>query len=59
MTRGAFIRAVKGLVGDGKPLSSLTKEQQENNRLATFKAMAAFNPKESTFIRRIANDPAD
>ena len=56
MIRGAFIRAVKGLEDDGKPLSSLIREQLENNPLATLKAMAAFNPKESNVTQREITD---
>lgn len=56
MIRGAFIRAVKGLEDDGKPLSTLIREQLENNPLATLKAMAAFNPKESNVTQRETRD---
>ena len=59
MIRGAFIRAVKGLEDDGKPLSSLIREELENNPLATLKAMAAFNPKESNVTQRNTADPVD
>lgn len=59
MIRGAFIRAVKGEEADGKPLSSLIREQLENNPLATLKAMAAFKQKELNVTQRNTTDPAD
>ena len=44
--------AIIRLIGDGKPLSSLIREQLENNPLPTLKTIAAFNPKESNVTLR-------
>lgn len=44
--RGAFIRAVKGLEDDGKPLSAMIREHLESDFLNTLKVIASFVPKE-------------
>ena len=46
MIRGAFIRAVKGLEDGGRPLSTIIKEQLEEDPLGTLRAVGYFVPKE-------------
>ena len=44
--RGAFMRAVRQLEGEGKPLSELMKRSLEADFLGTLRAIQGFVPKE-------------
>lgn len=44
--RGAFIRAVKGLEDDGRPLSDMVRESLESDFTGTLRAISSFVPKE-------------
>ena len=46
MIRGAFKRAVLLLEEEGKPLSTIIKDQLEENPLGTLQALKGFVPKE-------------
>lgn len=59
MVRGAFVRAVKGLEDDGRPLSTIIREQLEEHPLHTLKVISSFVPKELEMTIDDATDLSD